>query len=111
MVELCEEKFGKLTVLFNNAGIMLSEDGGAAEYEESVLTKTLAVNVNGVIWGCKYGIPAMLRTGHGSVINTSSFVALRGAATPQLVRFFIFYFLFLFVLYHFICFLFFNFNF
>ncbi len=42
------------------------------------------VNVKGVFLGCKYGIPALQAAGGGSVINTASFVALMGAATPQL---------------------------
>lgn len=42
------------------------------------------INVKGVWFGCKYGIPAMRKSGGGSIINTASFVALLGAATPQL---------------------------
>ena len=43
------------------------------------------INVKGVWWGCKYAIPAMRKSGeHCSIINTASFVALLGAATPQL---------------------------
>jgi NAD(P)-dependent dehydrogenase (short-subunit alcohol dehydrogenase family) len=41
------------------------------------------VNAKGVFFGCKYGIPALRRAGGGSIINTASFVALLGAATPQ----------------------------
>ena len=44
----------------------------------------MRVNVKGVFLGCKYGIPALRRAGGGSIINTASFVALLGAATPQL---------------------------
>jgi NAD(P)-dependent dehydrogenase (short-subunit alcohol dehydrogenase family) len=42
------------------------------------------VNLKGVVLGCKHGIPALRRAGGGAVINTASFVALLGAATPQL---------------------------
>jgi NAD(P)-dependent dehydrogenase (short-subunit alcohol dehydrogenase family) len=42
------------------------------------------VNAKGVFFGCKYGIPALQRAGGGSIINTASFVALLGAATPQI---------------------------
>ena len=84
MVAATEEHFGKLDVLFNNAGVMLSEDGDAESTDERVWDLTMAINVKGVFFGCKYGIPAMRRAGGGSIINTASFVALVGAATPQL---------------------------
>ena len=42
------------------------------------------INLKGVFLGCKYGIPALRRAGGGSIINTASFVALVGAATPQI---------------------------
>ena len=84
MVSVAEGEFGGLHVLFNNAGIMMSADGDAVSTEEAVWDKTMAVNAKGVYLGCKYGIPAMLRSGGGSVINTASFVAKVGAATPQL---------------------------
>ena len=44
----------------------------------------MSVNLKGVFLGCKYGIPALLRAGGGSIINTASFVAIIGAATPQI---------------------------
>ena len=84
MVEATEKAFGKLNVLFNNAGIMLSKDDDAVSTEESVWDQTLDVNAKGVFLGCKYGIPALRRAGGGSVINTASFVARLGAATPQI---------------------------
>jgi NAD(P)-dependent dehydrogenase (short-subunit alcohol dehydrogenase family) len=84
MVRFAEEAFGKLHILFNNAGIMLSSDDDAINTSEDVWDRTLAVNLKGVFLGCKYGIPALRRAGGGSVINTASFVALMGAATPQI---------------------------
>jgi NAD(P)-dependent dehydrogenase (short-subunit alcohol dehydrogenase family) len=84
MVEATEKAFGKLNVLFNNAGIMLSKDDDAISTEESVWDQTLDVNAKGVFLGCKYGIPALRRAGGGSIINTASFVARLGAATPQI---------------------------
>ncbi len=84
MVAHAEEKFGALHVMFNNAGIMLSEDGDAVGTDDAIWDKTIDVNLKGVFLGCKYGIPALQRAGGGSLINTASFVALMGAATPQI---------------------------
>lgn len=84
MVAVAERAFGKLDVMFNNAGIMLSADDNAETTSEDVWEKTMAVNLKGVFLGCKYGIPAIRRAGGGSIINTASFVALLGAATPQI---------------------------
>jgi NAD(P)-dependent dehydrogenase (short-subunit alcohol dehydrogenase family) len=84
MVTVAEKTFGKLNVLFNNAGIMHAKDDDAVSTEEDVWELTLAVNLKGVFLGCKYGIPALRRAGGGSIINTASFVALLGAATPQI---------------------------
>lgn len=68
-------------------------DDNALNTEEKIWDLTMQINLKGVWWGCKYAILAMrknptdekkgLHTG-GSIINTASFVALMGAATPQL---------------------------
>ena len=84
MVAAAEKAFGKLDVLFNNAGIMHAKDDDAVSTSEEVWELTLAINLKGVFLGCKYGIPALRRAGGGSIINTASFVALMGAATPQI---------------------------
>ncbi len=74
-------------------GMMHPEDDNALNTEERIWDLTMQINLKGVWWGCKYAILAMrqnptdesrgLHTG-GSIINTASFVALMGAATPQL---------------------------
>ena len=84
MVQVAEESFGKLNVIFNNAGIMRHDDDDAVNTEEAVWDLTMNINLKGVYLGCKYGIPALRRAGGGSIINTASFVAIVGAATPQL---------------------------
>ena len=84
MVQFAEETFGGLNVLFNNAGIMHAQDDDAVNTQEEIWDLTMAINLKGVWLGCKYGIPALRRAGGGSIINTASFVALVGAATPQL---------------------------
>ena len=83
MVNRAETVFGRLDVLFNNAGIMHSADDDAVSTAEQTWDLTMAVNAKGVFLGCKFGIPALRRSGGGSIINTASFVALLGAATPQ----------------------------
>lgn len=84
MVAQAERQFGRLNILFNNAGIMHHSDDNAVTTEEAIWDLTMNVNAKGVFLGCKYGIPALRRAGGGSVINTASFVALLGAATPQI---------------------------
>ena len=83
-VALAEDTYGALHIAFNNAGIMLGADGDAEATSEDVWDTTMAVNLKGVFLGCKHQVPAMRRAGGGSIINTASFVALMGAATPQL---------------------------
>ena len=84
MVQQVEQTYGKLDVLFNNAGISHAEDDDALSTSEEVWDLTFDINVKGVFLCCKYGIPALRRAGGGSIINTASFVAHLGAATPQL---------------------------
>ncbi len=84
MVAAAEREYGQLNVLFNNAGIMHGSDDNAMVTDEDTWDLTMAINLKGVFLGCKYGIPALQRAGGGSIINTASFVALLGAATPQI---------------------------
>lgn len=84
MVAAAETEFGALHVLFNNAGVMDAADADAISTDEQVWERTMQINLKGVYLGCKHGIPALRRAGGGAVINTASFVAVLGAATPQL---------------------------
>ncbi|MGH2673225.1 MAG: glucose 1-dehydrogenase [Actinomycetota bacterium] len=83
MVTAAVERFGGLHVLYNNAGVMLAEDGSVHSTDASIWDTTLSINVKGVAFGCKYGVPAMIESGGGSIINVASFVAWLGAATSQ----------------------------
>src|SRR5574341_2259157 len=67
MVKTAEETFGKMNVLFNNAGISHINDDNAMTTEEDVWDLTMQINLKGVFLGCKYGIPALLRAGGGSI--------------------------------------------
>jgi NAD(P)-dependent dehydrogenase (short-subunit alcohol dehydrogenase family) len=78
------QAFGGLHVLYNNAGVSLPDDDGPTTTPEATWETTLAVNVTGLWRCCRAGIPAMLDSGGGSIVNVASFVAHLGAATPQL---------------------------
>lgn len=78
------DRYGGIDVLYNNAGIMPADDASVLETETHAWDWVQAVNTRGVFLCCKHGIPHLLATGGGSVINVASFVALMGAATSQI---------------------------
>ena len=71
-------RFGRLDVLVNNAGIIIVVDIEDTTVEQ--WRKTMAVNAEGVFLGCKHAIPAMRKSGGGSIINISSAAGLVGTA-------------------------------
>jgi len=84
MVRFAEESYGALHVAFNNAGVFHPDDESVTTTSEDIWDFVINVNLKGVFFGCKYQIPALLRAGGGSIINTASFVAVMGAAVPQI---------------------------
>lgn len=82
-VEHARDEFGALHVLYNNAGVMLSDDDGPENTPLSTYERTMDINVKGVLLGCRHALPLMLASGGGSIVNVASFVAHMGAATPQ----------------------------
>lgn len=84
MIAFAEESFGRLDILFNNAGIFHPKDESVLNTPEEIWDRVIDIDLKSVYHGCKYGIPALLRAGGGSIINTASFVALMGAAVPQI---------------------------
>lgn len=71
MLRVAIERFGRLDILCNNAGV----EGGMAptgEYSEAEFDRVWAINGRGVFLGMRYGIPLMLEHGGGSIINTAS---------------------------------------
>jgi NAD(P)-dependent dehydrogenase (short-subunit alcohol dehydrogenase family) len=84
MVHCATETYGGLHVLYNNAGVFPGDDGGVLDTPESTWETVMQINLKGVWLGCRAGIPAMIASGGGSVVNVASFVALMGAATAQI---------------------------
>ena len=83
MYERATAEFGRIDVLFNNAGINPDDDRSTLETELDVWQRVQDANLRSVLLCCKHGIPHLLRAGGGSVINTASFVAVIGAAVSQ----------------------------
>jgi NAD(P)-dependent dehydrogenase (short-subunit alcohol dehydrogenase family) len=83
MVETTVDRSGRLDILFNNAADTSTQvhDLGVVDLEVAVWDHALAVDLRGVLLGCKYAIPHMVRAGGGSIINTSSNQALSGDLT------------------------------
>lgn len=75
--------FGRLNVLYNNAGIFPDDDTSVVETPEAAFQRVIDVNLKGVWNCCKFGIPELIKAGGGSVVNIASFTALMGCTVPQ----------------------------
>jgi len=78
MVEAAVERFGRLDILFNNAGVGGTR-GNVTDISEEGWDRSMSIKLRGSWLGMKYGIPEMLKTGGGAVITTSSVSGLIAA--------------------------------
>jgi NAD(P)-dependent dehydrogenase (short-subunit alcohol dehydrogenase family) len=78
------DRFGTVDIAFNNAGISPTEDGSILETDLAAWDRVQQVNLTSVYLCCKAALSFMLRQQRGSIINTASFVAVRGSATSQI---------------------------
>lgn len=75
--------YGRIDVLYNNAGVMPEADNSVVNTEESVWDLVMNINVKGIFFMTKYVIPKMEKNSSGSIINIASFVAQMGCSVPQ----------------------------
>ncbi len=77
-------RFGALHILYNNAGVLWRDrDLGLLETDEAVWDRVMAINLKGMVWVCKHGIPKLIEAGGGAIVNIGSTSALLGDTVPQ----------------------------
>lgn len=81
MIAAAEAQFGRLDILFNNAGV--GKHIPFAELTEAHWDRIIAIDLRGVFLGCRYGVPALQRAGGGVILNTASQAGLQGHANNQ----------------------------
>jgi NAD(P)-dependent dehydrogenase (short-subunit alcohol dehydrogenase family) len=78
------ERFGVLHILYNNAGVLWRDrDVSVLDTDEAVWDRVFAINLKGMVWVCKYGVPKLIEAGGGAIVNVGSTSALLGDTVPQ----------------------------
>lgn len=83
LVNAAIEAYGRVDILYNNAGIMPSSDGSVLNISEELWDRILDVNLKSAFLCSKHTIPHMIKQGKGSIINIASFVTFMGCTVPQ----------------------------
>jgi NAD(P)-dependent dehydrogenase (short-subunit alcohol dehydrogenase family) len=81
MISTAVDRWGRLDVLMNNAHSGQPDDTDVVSTTRETWDLVFACTLFGVVYGCKYGVPAMIQNGGGSIINVSSNAALGGDFT------------------------------
>jgi len=72
------DAFGRIDILYNNAGGSRPDDGPVTDISEAVWHATHSLDLFGTFLVCKHGIPELIRAGGGAIVNTASYMALAG---------------------------------
>jgi NAD(P)-dependent dehydrogenase (short-subunit alcohol dehydrogenase family) len=83
-IEGAVQRFGALHILYNHAGVLWRDrDVSVLEIDEAVWDQVFAINLKGMVWVCKHGVPRLIEAGGGAIVNIGSTSALLGDTIPQ----------------------------
>jgi NAD(P)-dependent dehydrogenase (short-subunit alcohol dehydrogenase family) len=83
-IEEAVSRFGALHILYNNAGVLWRDrDLSVLDTDEAVWDRVMAINLKGMVWVCKHGVPKLIESGGGAIVNIGSTSALLGDTLPQ----------------------------
>ena len=83
-VDGAAERIGALDIIVNCAGVLWrGRDVSVLETDEAVWDRVFAINLKGIVWACKHGVPRLIEAGGGAIVNVGSTSALLGDSIPQ----------------------------